>query len=84
MAAEREALLAAAAAQAREAGEARLVEARREAQALLDGARATLAGEREHVLGEARRAALDLGRNSRGGCWPKRPRRFAELRGSSG
>ncbi len=61
MAAEREALLAAAAAQAREAGEARLVEARREAQALLDGARATLAGEREHVLGEARRAALDLG-----------------------
>ncbi len=59
--AEREAALKAAAAQAQEAAEARLAEARREAQALLDGARNTLAAERERALDEARRAALDLG-----------------------
>jgi F-type H+-transporting ATPase subunit b len=61
IAAEREAALKTAAAQAQEAAEARLAEARREAQALLDGARNTLAGERERALGEARRAAIDLG-----------------------
>ena len=36
-------------------------EAEREAQALLDGARKTLAAERERALEEARRVALDLG-----------------------
>ncbi len=61
IAAEREAALTSAATQAQEASEARLAEARREAQALLDGARATLAGEREHALAEVRRKALDLG-----------------------
>ncbi len=61
MAAEREAALKAAAAQAQEVAEARLVEARREAQALLDGARNTLAAERERATEEVRCAALDLG-----------------------
>jgi F-type H+-transporting ATPase subunit b len=61
IAAEREAALKAAAAQALEAAAARRAEAEREAQALLDGARKTLAVERERALEEARRAALDLG-----------------------
>jgi F-type H+-transporting ATPase subunit b len=61
IAAEREAALKAAAVRAQEAVEARLVEARREAQALLDGTRNALAAERRHALDEARRAALDLG-----------------------
>ncbi|MGO9483565.1 MAG: F0F1 ATP synthase subunit delta [Rhodomicrobium sp.] len=61
IAAEREAALKAAAAQARETAEARLADARREAQALLDGVRNTLSSERERALDEARRAALDLG-----------------------
>ena len=61
IAAEREAALKAAASQAQEAAEARLAEARRQAQALLDSARNTIAAERERALDEARRAALDLG-----------------------
>ncbi len=61
IAAERKAALAAAAAQAQEAAETRLGEAKREAQALLDGTRTTLADERKQVAGEVRRAALDLG-----------------------
>jgi F-type H+-transporting ATPase subunit b len=61
MAAEREAALKAAASQAQEAAEARLAEARRQAQALLDSARNTIATERERALDEARGAALELG-----------------------
>jgi F-type H+-transporting ATPase subunit b len=59
--AEREAALKGAAAQAQEAAEARRAQAEREAQALLDGARKTLATERERALEEARRIALELG-----------------------
>ena len=61
IAAEREAALKAAAAQAQEAAEARRAQAEREAQALLEAARKTLATERERALEEARRSALDLG-----------------------
>ncbi len=59
--AEREAALKAAAAQAQELIEARRAHAERDARALLDGARRTLAVEREHALEEARRMAVDLG-----------------------
>lgn len=61
IAAEREAALKAAAAQAEEAANARRVQAEREAVAVLDGARKTLATERDTVMAEARRLALDLG-----------------------
>ena len=61
MAAEREAGLKTAAAQAQELIEARRAQAERDAQALLDGARKTLASERARALEEARRMALDLG-----------------------
>jgi F-type H+-transporting ATPase subunit b len=61
MAAEREAALKAATAQAQELSEACRAQAERDAQALLDGARKTLAAERERALEEARRMALDLG-----------------------
>ncbi len=61
IAAEREAALKAAAAQAQKVAEERLAQAGREAQALLGEARKTLAAEREGALEEARRAALDLG-----------------------
>ncbi len=61
IAAEREAALKAAAAQAQEAAQARRAQAEREAQALLDAARKTLAREREHALAELRQSALDLG-----------------------
>ncbi len=61
IAAEREAALRAAAAQAQEAAAARRAQAERDAQALLDDGRKTLAAERAQALAEARRAALDLG-----------------------
>ena len=61
IAAEREAALKAAAAQAQEAAEVRRVQAEREAQALVEAARKTLAAERERAVAELRRSALDLG-----------------------
>jgi F-type H+-transporting ATPase subunit b len=61
IAAEREALLKNAETQAEEAAKARRARAEHEAVALLDGARKSLAAEREQVLAEAQRAALDLG-----------------------
>jgi F-type H+-transporting ATPase subunit b len=59
--AEREAALKAAATQAQELADARRAQAEREAQALIDATRKTLAEEREKALAEARRLALDLG-----------------------
>jgi F-type H+-transporting ATPase subunit b len=59
--AERETLLKAAATAAEKAADARRQLAEREAQALIDGTRKTLAAEREQALDEAQRAALDLG-----------------------
>ena len=61
IAAERDAALRAAAAQAQGIAETRRVEAERDALMLLDAARKTLASERERALAEARRMALDLG-----------------------
>ena len=61
IAAEREAALKAAAAQSQDMAEARRAKAERDAQALLDATRKALAAERERVLDEARRLALDLG-----------------------
>jgi F-type H+-transporting ATPase subunit b len=61
IAAERESALKAATAQAQELAKARRAQAEREAQALIDATRKTLAGEREKALDEARRLALDLG-----------------------
>jgi len=61
IAAEREAALRAAAAQAQEVAEARRTQAEREAQALLEAARKSLATERERALAELQRSALDLG-----------------------
>jgi F-type H+-transporting ATPase subunit b len=61
IAAEREAALKAAAAQAQDMAEACRAQAERDAQALLDSARKALASERERALDEARRLALDLG-----------------------
>lgn len=61
IAAEREAALKVAAAQAREMAEARQAQAEREAHALIDATRKALAEEREKALDEARRLALDLG-----------------------
>lgn len=61
IAAEREAVLKAAASQAQELAEARRAQVERDAQTLIDAARKTLAEEREKALDEARRLALDLG-----------------------
>jgi F-type H+-transporting ATPase subunit b len=61
MAAEREAALKAAVAQAQDMAEARRAQAERDARALIDSAHRTLASEREQALDEARRLALDLG-----------------------
>lgn len=61
IAAEREAALQAAAAQAEEFAKGRRAEAEREVAAMLEAARKTLAAERESALAEARRAALDFG-----------------------
>ena len=61
IAAEREAALKAAAAQAQELAQARRAQTEREAQALIDATRKSLADEREKALDEARRLALDLG-----------------------
>jgi F-type H+-transporting ATPase subunit b len=58
--AERDAALKTAAAQAQAAADERHARAEREAQALLDAARDTLAAERERALEEARRIAFDL------------------------
>jgi F-type H+-transporting ATPase subunit b len=60
VAADRAALLADAREQARQLIETRRAEAEREAQTLLNEGRQTLASEREAVLAEARRTALDL------------------------
>jgi F-type H+-transporting ATPase subunit b len=61
IAAEREAALKSAAAQAQDVAAARRKETEREAQALLADARTTLASERARAFDEARRLALDLG-----------------------
>ena len=61
IAAEREAVLKTAAAQAQEMAKARRAQDERDAQALVDATRKTLAKEREQALDEARRLALDLG-----------------------
>lgn len=61
IAAEREAALKAATAQARDEAEAARARAERDARAMMDAGRKTLAAERERALDEARRAALDLG-----------------------
>lgn len=61
IAAQREAALKAAAAEAEESGKATRAHAQREAAEILEGARKTLAAERQQALVEARRAALDLG-----------------------
>jgi len=61
IAAERDVVLKAAATQAEETAVARRAKAERDAAALLDGARKSLATEREQALAEARRMALDLG-----------------------
>ena len=61
IAAEREAALKAAAARAEESAATRRTQAEREAAELLEGARKTLAAERERALAETRRVALDLG-----------------------
>jgi F-type H+-transporting ATPase subunit b len=60
LAAERVAELGAAREQARQFAESRRAQAEREAKALLDGAQAKLGREREELLTEARRTALDL------------------------
>lgn len=61
IAAEREAALKAAAASAEEAAARRRAESERDAKAMLDAARQTLATERKEALAEARRTALDIG-----------------------
>ncbi len=61
IAAERAAALRAAAADAEAAAAARRAQAERDATALLEDARKTLADERARALAAARRAALDLG-----------------------
>lgn len=61
IAAERQALLKAARAQAEDIAAERREKAEREAAALLEEARKTLAAEREAAAAEARRLALDLG-----------------------
>lgn len=58
---EREATLKAAAAQAEEAAKARRAQAESEAGALLEGARKSIAEERQQALAEARNVATDLG-----------------------
>ena len=60
IAAERDAALKAAAAQAQEMAEARRAQAERDAEALMVSTRKTLAWERAGALDEARRVALDL------------------------
>ncbi len=61
IAAERAAVLRNAAAQAEQAAAARRAEAERDAAALIEGGRKTLADERDAALAEVRRGALDLG-----------------------
>lgn len=61
LAAQREASVSAAAAQAQEAARVVHAQAEREARALVDSARASVLAERERLLEEARRVALDLG-----------------------
>ena len=61
IAAERDAALKAAVAQAEEAAKAQHAQAERDAVALLDATRKTLATERDQALAEARQTALDLG-----------------------
>jgi F-type H+-transporting ATPase subunit b len=61
IAAEREAALKEAAAQAEAAAAARHAQAERDAAALIDSSRKSLAEERGRALAEARRVALDLG-----------------------
>jgi len=61
IAAERQATLSAAVAEANDVGEMIRAKAKQAADELLDGARRTLAQERDQALAEARRVALDLG-----------------------
>jgi F-type H+-transporting ATPase subunit b len=61
IAAERTAALKAAATEAEEAAAARRAQTERDAAALLEGARKTIAGERDEALSEARKAGIDLG-----------------------
>lgn len=61
IAGEREATLTLAAAQAEEAAKARRAQAESEAAALLEGARKSIAEERQQVVAEARNVAVDLG-----------------------
>jgi len=61
LAAQREASVQAAAAQAQETARALRAQAERETRALVDGAKEAALAERERVLEEARRVALDLG-----------------------
>jgi F-type H+-transporting ATPase subunit b len=61
IAAEREAALKAAADQAQELAQTRRTQAEREAQALINTTRKSLAEERQKALDEAQRLALDLG-----------------------
>jgi F-type H+-transporting ATPase subunit b len=61
LAAQREASVKAAAAHAQETARALRAQAEREARALVDGAKEAVLAERERVLEEARRVALDLG-----------------------
>jgi len=74
--AERETLLKSAAVAAEKAAEARRQVAEREAQALIDGTRKTLATEREQALEEARRVALDLGSEFAGRLLAEVPAQF--------
>ncbi len=84
IAAEREAALQAAAAQAQQIAEARRAQAERDAEALMDSTRKTLASEREGALDEARRLALDLGADFAGGSSRRYPCNIAQKPGSSG
>lgn len=61
IAAEREAALKVAAAQAQEMAQAQRAQTERDAEALMDSTRKALRAEREAALTEARRLALDLG-----------------------
>ena len=57
---ERDGALKSAAVHAEESAEARRAQAEREAKAIIDSAHESIQAEREHVLAEARRLALDL------------------------
>jgi F-type H+-transporting ATPase subunit b len=76
IAAERSAMLRQAADEADAAAAARRTQAEREATALIENARKTIAAEREEALAEARRAALDLGTEIAGRLVAEMPMRL--------